>query len=166
MRNTIGFWSLVFVLNCCNPLWAQDKVPAGILAQKLTDELLAKHQPTLLYVGLHAVAPSATDMTMVASTLREKIGHKSSCADLHVLSTDVPVLEMKGALGTMIKGVVIGTTVLAPLHDRKGNVIGMLNLGLKFTTGEESEAARQAKSIQQELEGQIPNKPALFERPQ
>src|ERR1700739_1550321 len=102
MRNMIGFWFVASLLSC-NPLWAQDQAPGDILAQKLADALLARHQPGLLYVGLHAVVPNGTDMSIVAATLREKIGHKSSCADLHVLSTDVPVLEMKGGGGTMIK---------------------------------------------------------------
>lgn len=166
MRKTIGFCFFVFLLHCCNQLWAQDQAPNDILAQKLVDELLARHQPVLLYVGLHLVPPSGSDMAIVAATLRNKIGHKSSCADLHVLSTDVPVLEMKGGGGTMIKATVVGSTVLAPLHDRKGNTIGMINMGLKFTTGEESEAAKMARSIEQELDGEIPSKLALFERAQ
>jgi hypothetical protein len=73
---------------------------------------------------------------------------------------------MKGGGGTMIEAAVVGSSVLAPLHDRKGNTIGMITMGLKFTTGEESEAARMARSIEQELEGEIPSKLALFERAQ
>ncbi|HEX4167272.1 MAG TPA: hypothetical protein VHZ55_17545 [Bryobacteraceae bacterium] len=167
MRNTIGFLSLVLLLSCYNPLRAQDRVPTGIMAQKLVDELLTKHQPALLAVGLHAVAPGATDMTIVAATAREKIGQKSSPTDLHVMERGFPVLEMKGGTrSTVINGVVIESSFLTALHDRMGNTIGMLVLGLKFTTGEETEAARLSRSIQQELESQIPNKAALFKRTQ
>jgi hypothetical protein len=167
MRNTIGFLSLVFLLSCYNPLRAQDHVPSDILAQKLVDELVTRHQPVLLNVGLHAIAPGATDMTIVAATAREKIGQKSSATDLHIMERGFPVLEMKGGTrATVIHGVVIETSFLTALHDRMGNAIGMLVLGLKFTTGEETEAARLSRSIQHELESQIPNKPALFERTQ
>jgi hypothetical protein len=164
MRGIIGVCFLVFLSNCGNQLCAQDQAPNDFLAQKLVDELLAKHQPELLYVGLHLVPPSGTDMAIVAATRRDKIGHKSSCADLHVLSTDVPILEMKGGGGSKINGTVIGSTILAPLHDRRGNTIGMINMGLKFTTGEESEAAKFGRSIQREIEGEIPSKMALFPR--
>jgi len=165
MRNTIGFLSLVFLLSCSNPLRAQDHVPSDILAQKLVDELVAKHQPVLLNVGLHAVAPGAIDMTIVAATAREKIGQKSSPTDLHIMERGFPVLEMKGGTrATVIHGVVIETSFLTALHDRMGNAVGMVVLGLKFTTGEETEAARLSRSIQHELESQIPSKSALFER--
>src|SRR5215813_11496431 len=94
--------------------------------------------------GLHLVPPNGTESVIVAATLRDKIGKKSSCADLHVLETEVPVLEMKGGGGTVIKGTIVGCTVLAPLHDRKGNIIGMVNIGMSFGTGRESEAAKFA----------------------
>jgi hypothetical protein len=168
MRRTIGFCFFVFLLNCSNRLWAQDHAPNDILAQKLVDELLARHQPDLLYVGLHVVPPTKTDSTVVAATLRIKIGQKSSCADLYLLSIGAgyPVLELKGGGGSMIKGALIGITAIAPLHDRDGNTIGMINMGLKFNTGAESEAAKFAKNVEQELAGEIPSKLALFERAQ
>jgi hypothetical protein len=159
MTRAIGFCLIVLFLNGVNQLCAQDHAP---LAQKLVDELLAKHQPELLYVGLHLVPPSGTDMAIVAATLRDKIGGKSSCADLHVFR-EFPFL-MKGGGGTTIKGVVIGSTMLAPLHDRKGSIIGIIDM--KFTTGEGSEAARLARSFEQELAGEIPSKLALFARAQ
>jgi hypothetical protein len=83
-----------------------------------------------------------------------------------VLQDEVPILEMKGGGGTVIKGAVIGSTVLAPLHDRKGNIVGMVNIGMSFGTGQESEAAKFARSIEQELAGEIPMKLALFGRAQ
>ena len=166
MRKIVGFWFLFLVLPCCNQLWAQGQASNDILAQKLVDELLTKHQPELLYLGLHLVPPNGTDSVNVAATLRDKIGKKSSCADLHVLQDEVAILEMKGGGGTVIKGTVIGSTVLAPLHDRKGNIIGMVNIGMSFGTGRESDAAKFARSIEQELAGEITMKLALFERAQ
>jgi hypothetical protein len=163
MRRTIGLCFIAFLLNGGNQLWAQDQATGDILAQKLVDGLLAKRQPELLYVGLHLVPPSETDMTVIAATLRAKIGEKSSCADLHAFR-EFPFL-MKGG-GTTIKGTTIGSTMLAPLHDRNGNTIGVVAMGLKFTTGEESEAARFARRIEQELSGEIPSRTALFARVQ
>ena len=164
MRKIIGYCFLWLLLPCCNQLWAQRQASNDILAQKLVDELLAKHQAELLYLGLHLVPPNGTESVIVAATLRDKIGKKSSSADLHVLETEVPILEMKGGGGTVIKGTVIGSTVLAPLHDRKGNIIGMVNIGMSFGAGRESEAAKFARSIEQELAGEITMKLALFER--
>lgn len=167
MKNTIGFLFLLSLLSCYHPLRAQDHVPTGIMAQRLVDELLAKHQPALLYVGLHAVAPGAADMTIVAATAREKIGKKSSPTDIHIMERDFPVMELKGGTrATVLNGVVIETTFLTELHDRMGKPVGMLVLGLKFTTGQETEAARLSRSIQHEFESRIPDKAALFRRTQ
>lgn len=166
MRKIIGLCFLLLLLPCSDQLWAQGQASNDTLAQKLVDDVLAKHHPELLYVGLHLVPPDGTDSVNVAATLRDKIGKKSSCADLHVLQDEVPILEMKGGGGTVIKGTVIGSTVLAPLHDRKGNIIGMINIGMSFGTGQESEAAKFARSIEQELAGEIPMKLALFGRAQ
>ncbi len=182
MKRTIGFCFIVVLLIWGSHLWAQDLAPSDFQAQKLVDELLPRHQPELLYVGLYLVPPprstaaywpysnssdlGETEMVIVAATDRSTIGHKASSADLHVLTTDVPILETKGGGGTKINGTVIGSTFLATLHDRKRDSIGVIDIGMKFTTGEESEAAKFARSVQQELEGEIPTKMAIFQHAQ
>ena len=182
MKRTIGFCCIALLFICGSQLWAQDLAPSDFEAQKLVDELLAKHQPELVYVGLYLVPPprstaaywpyskdsdeGETEMVIVAATDRSTIAQKASCTDLQVLKTDVPVLEMNGNSGTKINGTVSGTTFLAILHDRKGDSIGVLEIGMKFTTGEESEAAKFAKSVQQELEAKIPTKMAIFQHAQ
>ncbi len=165
MRRTIGFCFIVLLLICGNQLWAQDKAPIAPLGQKLVDQLRARHQSELLYVGLHVVPPGGSASTFVAATLRSKIGQKSSCTDLWELANGAgaPALELKGGGGSMINGALIGMTAITPLRDRSGATIGLINMGLKFNLGEESEALKFATSVGQELAGEIPSKSALFE---
>ena len=66
----------------------------------------------------------------------------------------------------MIKGALIGITAITPLRDGSGATIGLINMGLKFNLGKESEAIKFAMSVGQELAGEIPSKLALFERAQ
>ena len=125
MKRSFGFCFFALLLICGNRLWAQEQAPSGFPGQKLVDELLARHQPDLLYVGLYLVPPPSStaaswpdanssdqggnEMVVVAATDRSTIGHKANCADMHVLTTDVPVLELNGG-GTKISGRVIGCT--------------------------------------------------------
>jgi hypothetical protein len=63
----------------------------------------------------------------------------------------------------MVRGVLLGITAIVPLRDQSGATIGLINMGLKFTLGEESEAMRLATSVGQELAAEIPSQSALFE---
>jgi hypothetical protein len=168
MKRTIGFCFIVLFLICGNQLWAQDQAAIAPLGQKLVDELLARHQPELLGVALHVVPLGGTASTIVAATLRTKISQKSSCTDLWELANGAgaPALELKGGGGSMIKGELISITAITPLRDRSGATIGLINMGLKFNLGEESEAVKFATSVGQELAGEISSKLALFERAQ
>ncbi len=162
MARTIRLCFIVLLLICGNRLWAQDQAPIAPVAQKLADQLLSRHQPKLLYVSVTLVPPGGTDMIIVATTDRSEIGHKSVCADLHAFD-EFPFL-LKGGAGMTIKGMVIGSTILAPLHDRKGNTIGAVNM--RLTTDDASEAARLGRSFEREIAGEIPSKSALFARVQ
>jgi hypothetical protein len=168
MRKTVRFCFIVLLLICGNRLWAQDQAAFAPVGQKLVEELLARHQPNLLYVGLHVVPPGGTTQLFVAATGAaglSKIGHESSCTDLWELENGdgAPALELKGGGGSMVKGVLLATTAIVPLRDRTGATIGLINLGMKFTLGEESEAVKFATSVGQELAAEIPSKAALFE---
>jgi hypothetical protein len=86
---------------------------------------------------------------------------------MHVLTSDDSVLELNGDDGgPKINGTVIGSTFLATFHDQRGNSIGLIDIGMKFTTGQESEAAKFARSIQRELEAEIRSKMAFFQHTQ
>jgi hypothetical protein len=168
MRKTMGFCFIALLLICGNQLWAQDQAAFAPVGQKLVEELLVRHQPNLLYVGLHVTPPGGTTQVFVAATGeagRSKIGQKSSCTDLWELANGdgAPALELKGGGGSMVKGVLLGITAIAPLRDKSGATIGLINMGLSFTLGEESEAVEFATSVGQELSAEIPSKSALFE---
>jgi hypothetical protein len=168
MRKTRGFCFIVLLLICGNQLWAQDQAAFAPVGQKLVEELLVRHQPNLLYVGLHVVPPGGTTQVFVAATGeagRSKIGRESSCTDLWELANGdgAPALELKGGGGSMVKGVLLSMTAIVPLRDQSGATIGLINMGLKFTLGEESEAVEFATSVGQELAAEIPSKSALFE---
>jgi hypothetical protein len=168
MKNTVKVCVIVLLLICGNQLWAQDQADFAPVGQKLAEELLAKHQPDLLYVGLHVVPPGRETQVFVAATGKaglSKIGHESSCTDLWELENGdgAPALELKGGGGSMVKGVLMGTTAIVPLRDQSGATIGLINLGLKFTLGEESEAVKFATGVGQELAAEIPSRAALFQ---
>lgn len=98
MRKTMGFCFVVLFLICGTELWAQDQAAFAPVGQKLVEELLVRHQPNLLYVGLHVVPPGGTTQLFVAATGqtgRSKIGQKSSCTDLWELENGdgAPALE-------------------------------------------------------------------------
>jgi hypothetical protein len=165
MRKTIGLCFIVSFSICTNQLWAQSHAPKAPLAQKLADELVARHQPELLSVEVNLVPPGGakgeaypTSMIIVAATDQSIIGQESVCADPHAFG-EFPFL-VKGGAGRTIAGKVIGNTYLATLHDQKGNTIGAVNL--RFTLEDATEAAKLGRSIERELAGEIPSESALY----
>jgi hypothetical protein len=155
MGRTLKLCFIVLLLICGHQLWAQSPSP---VAQKLADQLFSKHQPDLLAVSVTLVPPGGTDLVIVAATDHSEIGHQSVCADLHAF--DEFPFWLKGGAGMTIKGKVIGSTILAPLHDQKGNTIGAVNM--RFASGDASVAAKLGRTIERELAGEIPSKSALF----
>ena len=132
MRKVMGFCVIAPLLICGNQLLAQDQAAFAPVGQKLVEELVARHQPDLLSVGLHAVPPGGTESAIVATTQnRSKIGQKSSCTDLWELANGdgAPALELKGGGGSMIKGVLLATTAIVPLRDQSGATIGLIEHG-------------------------------------
>jgi hypothetical protein len=159
LQNQFGRWAIAtFVVVLCatafsSGLQAQEQDGKKMLGQRLVDDVAAKHRPQLIYLGLHGVTPHSKKSVIFASTDSGKIGKKSSCGDLHVVDKGVPVMEMKGKT----------TTVLERLLDSSGHTVGLIVVGLDFTEGQESEAAKLGKEIGKELAQQIPSKGKLFE---
>jgi hypothetical protein len=121
--------------------------------QQLVDNIFAKHQPEIIYIGLHGVTPVSEKSVIFAATKPEKIGQASSPNDVDIIEKGVPIMEMKGK----------STTVLERLTDSAGNTVGLLVIGLKFVEGEESQAASVARDLGKEFARQIPSKSALFQ---
>jgi hypothetical protein len=144
---------LVLISSSPNASLAQDHVVKRTFAQALVDEVAEKHKPGLLYLGIHAQPPESTKSVIYAATDPSKIGKESSCGDLDVVTKGVPILEMKGKT----------STVLERLLDSSGQTIGLIAVGLNFPEGQETQAAKLAKQIGEELAQKIPSKSALFE---
>jgi iron complex outermembrane receptor protein len=127
--------------------------PGKILAQKLVDELAAKH-PELVRIGLHLTPPTGSENLIVASNVASKVGQKSDPEDLAAMRAGKPVaLREQGNFD-----------VTLPLHDASGKVIGAIGLTFKPTPNEQEAAAIQrAQSIARELEKQISSKAKLFD---
>jgi hypothetical protein len=124
-----------------------------ILAQKLVDELAARH-PELVRIGLHVTPPHGAENVIVASNVATKIGQKSDPEDLKAMETGKPVVLKEGS----------NVDVTLPFHDASKRVIGAIGLTLKPTGDErESSVVKRAQSIARELETRVPSKTKLFE---
>jgi hypothetical protein len=127
--------------------------PGKILAQKLVDELAAKH-PELVRIGLHLTPPTGSENLIVASNVASKIGQKSDPEDLAAMRTGKPVaLREQGNFD-----------VTLPLREASGKVIGAIGLTFKPAAHEpEAAAIQRAQSIARELEKQISSQAKLFD---
>jgi hypothetical protein len=123
-----------------------------IVAQKLVDELAAKH-PDLVRIGLHLTPPNRADNIIVACNIAARIGQKSDPEDLKAMQTGKPVvLKEEGNFD-----------VTLPLHTASGKVIGAIGLTFKPQGNEqESSAAERAKKMAAEVEKQITSEAKLF----
>jgi hypothetical protein len=182
MKRTIGLCFILVLLIGGNRLSAQEKIATGFTGQKLVDELFAKHDPDLLYVDLYFVPPPSStaaiwpdakgsdqgsnEMVVVAATDRSTIGRKASTEGMYVLTTDNSVLELNADPDTKVNGTALGSTFLATFHDQRGNSIGLIQIGMKFTAGQESKAAMLARRVQRELEAQVRSKMTFFQHTQ
>ncbi len=89
-----------------------------IHAQRLVDQQTAKPENADLYIlGLHAVAPGATEQTMIACNL-DRIGKADTDEDKVVARLHKTIAFQKLADPQIFE-------VLLPLKDAAGNVIGM-----------------------------------------
>src|SRR6266700_8239185 len=138
-----AFATIVFMATLRSRGWAQEQDGKKTFGQRLVDDVASRHRPQLIYLGLHGVTPYSKKSVIFASTDPGKLGKKSSCADLHVVDKGIPVMEMKGK----------STTVLERLLDSSGHTVGLIVVGLAFTEGQESQAAKLGKEIGEELVG-------------
>lgn len=130
-----------------------------IHAQALVNRQAAKPEnKDLAILGLHAVAPGATEQTMIACNL-DRIG-KADSEDDKIVTREhktmvFPKLSKPGIFEVMI-----------PLKDSAGNVIGMLVFvfdGYKAGADETSYYLRAVK-MRDEMTRDTPSHAALFKR--
>ncbi len=124
-----------------------------IVAQKLVDDLAAKH-PDLVRIGLHLTPPNSSDNIIVACNIAARIGQKSDPEDLKAMQTGKPVVLKEGGK----------FDVTLPLHTASGRVIGAIGLTFKPQGNErEASAAERAKKLAAEVEKRITSEAKLFE---
>jgi hypothetical protein len=155
---------LFFMIANTQASWAQSGNRTTILAQKLVDEIHAKYAPALVYIGLHAVPPNSldslgqkvqppngTEMFIIAATDPTKIGKYSGLRPWLFQTSEI---ELKGS----------NSSLLEPLHDRSGQIIGVIIADFQFGDDQASEIAKFRKLLDKELSERIPSRSALFEQ--
>jgi hypothetical protein len=158
---TIGLWTKADSVIYFDDLVVEDLAGAKssglsgkLLAQKLVDELAAKH-PELVRIGLHLTPPTGSENIVIASNVPAKVGQKSDPEDLQAMRTGRPVVLKEAG----------NIDVTLPFHDTSQRVIGAIGLTLKPEGNEpESGAVMRARKIAGELEDQVPSKAKLFEK--
>lgn len=128
------------------------------LAQALVDRAMTQHSD-IGKLGIHAVPPGASDNVIIACNIRSKNGKKSSPADLEKLAGTKPVavrVEKEQIFD-----------LLLPMTDAHGSDLdgGFVVMEVPFSkAGSEQEALTIGIKVRDELQAQIPNKAALYQR--
>lgn len=127
-----------------------------IYAQKLVDEVTAKH-PDLIIFAMHVTAPGAADNTIIASNKASIIGKKSDADDLKAINSPRPVTEVS-ADGKRFE-------VLVPLESRTGEKIGALVTVFHYKPGDnQHRLVARALQFRDQLRPRITSLAALFEK--
>jgi iron complex outermembrane receptor protein len=124
-----------------------------ILAQKLVDDLAAKHAD-LVRIALHLMPPNGSENIIVACNIAARVGRKSDPEDLRAMQTGKPVvLKEEGNFD-----------VTLPLHTASGRTIGAIGLTFKPKGNEHgAAAAARAEKMAAEVEKRITSEAKLFE---
>lgn len=147
-------------------LWAAEKnwtPPAfKMQAQKLSDEIMAKH-PDLLSVTFHGVPPGLSKVyTMFAGSFPERIGNPDDPDDIMVVDLGITIVDPRL---NRPKDAVKKFVLLMPLRDAAGGHVGLLVLAYKNPAGSgksELDFFAAASKVRNELQKQIPTYASLF----
>ena len=147
-------------------LWAAEKnwtPPAyKIHAQKLSDEIMAKH-PELLSVTFHGVPPSLSKVyTMFAGSFPDRIGNADDPDDVMVVELGITIVDPRW---NRPKDSPRKFVMMVPLRDAAGGHIGLLVLAYKnpvSSTRSEMEFFADASKLRDSLQKQIPTYASLF----
>jgi hypothetical protein len=155
MRKTTVIWLPLFLVMLGTEPLARAETPSEIFAQKLVDQIAAKH-PEVNVIGLHVTPFNSTDNIIVAINPAGKVGKKSDPDDLDVMRTGKPVVERRDDKGIF--------DLKLPLLDGPGKTIGMVVIEIKYSYEKQASGAlKRAKTVRDELRRQIPSKTKLFE---
>jgi hypothetical protein len=133
-----------------------------IMAQKLSDEVMAKH-PELLSVTFHGVPPGLDKVyTMFAGSFPERIGNPDDPDDIDVIVKGITIVDPRWHRNDPIKKFV----VLTPLRDKAGENIGLFVAAYKLEGAKaktEREFYTAAMDLRDSIQPAIPSYGALFE---
>ena len=133
-----------------------------IYAQKLADETMKKH-PELLSITLHGVPPGQTNVyTMFAGSYLDRIGNADDPDDIDVQKKGITILDprWKRVNDTDKKFV-----VLMPMHDAKGDNVGLVVYAFKNPPKPadlEERYLKEATKLRNDLAKKIASYDALF----
>lgn len=140
--------------NLFDPIpYERDAPAAGLYAQQLVDEFMAKHPEIEIFV-IHATPPDS-DYNVIAGSNIGRIGKKADNDDMRCIFTLKPNLEVNST-GKRFESEM-------PLHDRAGKVIGALGVVVAYKKTDDKQALfKHADQIRVELEKKIPDSDSLF----
>jgi hypothetical protein len=134
----------------------QSDPPNNIFAQTLVDEFTAKYV-RVITIGLHAKLPNSSEYQIIAHSLKDRPGRKSTPADLEVIRTGRP--DGPNGVGGGVFDVAL------PLYDRSGATIGAVVIHVKPGKGDPKvETLKLASRVRDEISKQISSEAKLFER--
>jgi DNA-binding beta-propeller fold protein YncE len=123
-------------------------------AQAIVTATMSAHQE-LQKLGLHT-APAGKPNMIIASNIPAKIGKISSEADMAVVKTGKPTIQLA-------KGPSPFYDIALPYQDAQGHSIGMMVMELRASSAkDEADALRQAEAIRRSIQNSTPSEAALF----
>jgi hypothetical protein len=128
------------------------------LAQSILVKVKAHHDD-IVKLGLHAVPPGSTDNVIIANIAPEKIGKKSSGADLQKLAQNKPIAVRLDKSRTF--------DLLIPISDDNGGDLdgGFVVMEVPYSkAASEDDALKIGVGIRDEVQSQIPSRTALYQQ--
>jgi hypothetical protein len=134
-----------------------------IYAQKLSDEIMAKH-PELISVTFHGVPPGLSKVyTMFAGSFPERIGNSDDPDDIDVTTKGITILDPRWHRTNDPERKFV---VMMPLRDASKENVGLIVFAFKNPENSgkaEKEYLAAASAMRDGLESHIPSYKTLFE---
>jgi hypothetical protein len=136
-----------------------------IYAQKLSDEIMAKH-PELISVTFHGTPPDAAPKvyTMYAGSLLDRLGNTDDFDDVMVIETGITILDPRWK---RTNDPVKKFLSMLPLRDAAGENIGLLVLAYKVPFKgfkNDHDYYKASIALRDGLQKKIPSNKAMFDQ--